>query len=174
MSPLAGLFEPKVEQRGPDAGLVTSGNVSSKYGVRQLPGEPSKMHEGIDVAAPRGAEVRAAAVGTVADVSPNGERTGYGNVVIVEHPSGRMTLYAHLDHFAKGIKVGTPVQAGTVLGYVGSTSAPNPEPVAHLHFEVIAGPKELWQGRIVVNPHVERLEPQAWLRKNDRPVSDVA
>lgn len=125
------------------------------------------MHQGIDIAAPVGTEVRAVQAGVVADVSPNGRRSGYGNTVIVEHPSGQLTLYAHMQSFGPGIRVGRPVEAGTVLGYVGATHAPSTAYMApHLHFEVLKGKAVAATGKIIVNPYTpERSEPQAWLRQ---------
>jgi murein DD-endopeptidase MepM/ murein hydrolase activator NlpD len=101
----------------------------------------------------------------VADLSPDGQRTGYGNTAIVEHPDGTLTLYAHMQSFGPGIRVGSAVQKGDVLGYVGNTHAPSTSRMEpHLHFEVLKS-KVLWQGKIVVNPTTpSRYEPQAWLR----------
>jgi murein DD-endopeptidase MepM/ murein hydrolase activator NlpD len=166
---LALLFKPsRVLARGPGAGLVAEGRVSSPYGPRQLSGESVKMHQGIDIAAPVGTEIRAVADGTVADVSPDGQRSGYGNTVLVEHPSGQLTLYAHMQKFGPGIRVGLPVDAGMVLGYVGTTHAPSTAYMApHLHFEVLKGKViAAATGKIVVNPTTPlRLEPQTWLRQ---------
>lgn len=163
------LFKPSsVLARGPGAGLVAEGRVSSPYGPRQLPGEGVKMHQGIDVAAPVGTEIRAVQEGVVADVSPDGRRSDYGNTVIVEHPSGQLTLYAHMKSFGPGIRIGTEVNAGTVLGYVGTTHAPSPFSIApHLHFEVLKGKAiAAATGKIIVNPNTPiRFEPQAWLKK---------
>jgi murein DD-endopeptidase MepM/ murein hydrolase activator NlpD len=147
---------------------VEVGRVSSAFGPRTLPGEVQKMHQGVDIWAPPGTEVRAASAGTVVDVSPDGVRTGYGNTVIVEHPDGTLTLYAHLQRFGAGIQVGAVVERGDVLGYVGATHAPSTSPmVAHLHFEVLKK-KVLSQGRVVVNQTTpSRYEPQAWLRSRN-------
>lgn len=155
----------------PNAGVVESGSLSSRFGKRQLHGEDEKPHLGCDIAAPVGAEVRAATDGVVVDISPDGTRTGYGNTIIVQHADGKLTLYAHLDNFA--VEVGTPVKGGTVIGRVGQTSSPNPQPHPHLHFEVLTKRVE-HNGKIVVNsgrrldgtqgpPVPPRLEPQRWL-----------
>ena len=135
--------------------------------MRQLSGEGPKMHQGVDITADPGTEIRAAGPGTVVDVAPDGTRTDYGNTVIVEHPGGFLTLYAHMRNFGPGIRVGTKVERGDVLGYVGSTHAPSTSKMKpHLHFEVL-GRKVLWQGKIVVNSQTpNRYEPQAWLRSS--------
>lgn len=145
----------------PNAGVVESGSLSSKFGPRQLAGENIKPHLGCDIAAPVGAEVRAATDGVVVDISPDGTRSGYGNTIIVQHADGKLTLYAHLDSI--GVTPGTPVKGGTVIGKVGNTSSPNPCPRPHLHFEVLTKRVE-HNGKIVVNKTTPpRLEPQRWL-----------
>lgn len=152
----------------PNAGLVESGSLSSKFGPRQLAGEEVKPHLGCDVAAPLGAEVRAASDGVVVDISPDGARSGYGNTIIVEHADGRMTLYAHLSSFGAGVHVGMKVAGGTVIGHVGQTSSPNPMPRPHLHFEVLTKRVE-HNGKIVANKTTpQRLEPQRWLNSKGR------
>lgn len=163
----------KALARGPGASLVAQGAVASPFGPRTLPGESQKMHWGVDIAAPAGTEVRAVRAGVVADVSPDGRRSGYGNTVIVEHPDGTLTLYAHLQKFGPGVKVGTNVAAGTVLGYVGATHAPSTAWMgSHLHFEVLKQKVLTPAGRIVVNPTMPgRYEPQAWLRAQGVPVA---
>jgi murein DD-endopeptidase MepM/ murein hydrolase activator NlpD len=133
------------------------------------------MHWGIDVQALKGTEIRSARAGVVADVSPDGQRSGYGNTVIVEHPDGTLTLYAHLSRFGTGIRTGASVSTGTVLGYVGQTHAPSTSPMAsHLHFEVLKQKVLTPTGKIVVNPTTPgRYEPQAWLQAKGVPVSSA-
>jgi murein DD-endopeptidase MepM/ murein hydrolase activator NlpD len=87
-----------------------------------------RQHNGVDYAAPTGTKVRAVGDGTV-DFA--GVQSGYGNVVVLRHPSGVTTHYAHLSaiHVRKGERV---AQAGTI-GLVGATGwATGP----HLHFEL--------------------------------------
>ncbi|WP_243751265.1 M23 family metallopeptidase [Paraburkholderia sp. BL10I2N1] len=105
--------------------------VSSPFGYRIHPvkGKPH-MHTGVDFAAPKGAPVGAAASGAVQFV---GTKSGYGNTVVLSHPQGYTTHYAHLSAFARDLRVGAPVTEGQPLGAVGSTgTATGP----HLHFEV--------------------------------------
>jgi murein DD-endopeptidase MepM/ murein hydrolase activator NlpD len=88
-----------------------------------------RAHKGVDYAAPVGTRVRATGNGVVEFV---GRQGGYGNAVILRHPSGRSTLYGHLSGFAKGIHAGRRVDQGEVIGYVGMTGlATGP----HLHYE---------------------------------------
>lgn len=85
-------------------------------------------HDGIDVAAPAGTPVATAAEGTVLFA---GEQTGYGQIVIVDHGAGLVTLYAHNRDLR--VKTGQKVREGQVVATVGDsgrTSGP------HLHFEV--------------------------------------
>ncbi len=88
-----------------------------------------RAHKGVDYAAPRGTPVKAAGDGKIYFKGVEG---GYGNTVMIEHGQRYMTLYAHLNGFAKGIQKGTKVKQGQVIGYVGSTGlASGP----HLHYE---------------------------------------
>jgi len=98
------------------------GTVTSNYGPRW-----GRNHDGIDIAAPTGTAVRAAACGTV---SLAGSQSGYGNMVCITHNSQFSTCYAHLSRF--GVTNGAPVRQGQVIGYVGCTgNCTGP----HLHFE---------------------------------------
>jgi murein DD-endopeptidase MepM/ murein hydrolase activator NlpD len=89
----------------------------------------SRRHEGTDYAADPGTPVMAAGDGVVARAGWTG---GYGNMVEIRHRSGIVTRYGHLRSFARGIRSGTRVTQGQVIGYVGSTGlATGP----HLHYE---------------------------------------
>ncbi len=165
------LAPSRVLARGSYAGLVARGNVSSPFGPRGAEG----VHAGIDVAAPEGSEVRVASNGILVELAPDGARSGYGNVAIIRHFDGTLTLYAHMKSFGPGLRVGEPINAGTVLGYVGNTQAPKTKPMRpHLHFEVLKN-EILWQGKVVANSTTPtRLDPQPWLKRNGRPVADAA
>ncbi|MGF6604950.1 murein DD-endopeptidase MepM/ murein hydrolase activator NlpD [Paraburkholderia sp. GAS448] len=105
--------------------------VSSPFGYRTHPVKGKHlMHTGVDFAAPKGTPVAAAASGTVKFV---GTRHGYGKTVVLSHPQGYTTHYAHLSAFARDLRVGAPVTEGQPLGAVGSTGTATG---AHLHFEV--------------------------------------
>jgi murein DD-endopeptidase MepM/ murein hydrolase activator NlpD len=101
----------------PVNGVVTSG-----FGWRW-----GRMHEGIDIAAPTGTPIRAAASGSIIYAGYMG---GYGNLVVIDHGNGLSTAYAHQSAIYIG---GGSVSQGTVIGAVGSTgNSTGP----HLHFEV--------------------------------------
>jgi murein DD-endopeptidase MepM/ murein hydrolase activator NlpD len=88
-------------------------------------------HMGTDYAAPTGTPVHAAGDGRI---SFAGQRGGYGNAVVLAHSNSVSTLYGHMSRFAKHIRVGTHVQQGDVIGYVGMTGlATGP----HLHYEYL-------------------------------------
>jgi murein DD-endopeptidase MepM/ murein hydrolase activator NlpD len=88
-------------------------------------------HMGTDYAAPTGTPVHAAGDGRV---SFAGQRGGYGNAIVLAHSSTVSTLYGHMSRFASRLRVGTHVQQGDVIGYVGMTGlATGP----HLHYEYL-------------------------------------
>lgn len=89
----------------------------------------SRAHKGVDYAAPTGTPVRTTGDGKVAFAGVQG---GYGNVVVVQHHGAFTTLYAHLSRIAPGLRVGSRVGQGEVIGFVGQTGwATGP----HLHYE---------------------------------------
>jgi murein DD-endopeptidase MepM/ murein hydrolase activator NlpD len=88
-------------------------------------------HMGTDYAAPIGTPVHAAGEGRV---SFRGQRGGYGNAVVLSHSNSVSTLYGHMSRFAKNIRIGSHVQQGEIIGYVGMTGlATGP----HLHYEYL-------------------------------------
>ncbi len=90
-----------------------------------------RAHRGVDYAAPIGTPVRAAGGGRVAFVGVKG---GYGNVIEIVHPGGVRTVYGHLSRFSRGLRSGTVVEQGRVIGHVGMTGlATGP----HLHYEYL-------------------------------------
>ncbi|WP_174769998.1 M23 family metallopeptidase [Paraburkholderia hayleyella] len=106
--------------------------ISSRFGMRVHPiTGTSHIHTGVDLAAPKGTPVLAAAPGIVEYIGM--EQGGYGKYVVVRHASGYTTYYAHLSAFVKGLRVGERVRQGQRLGLVGSTGAATGP---HLHFEV--------------------------------------
>lgn len=108
----------------PVAGYHT---VSSDYGSRVLDGV-REMHYGIDIVAPTGTLVRAARSGRVLESRPDFDR-GWGWTVVLEHPDGWITRYAHLS--ANLVKKGELVVRGQPLGRVGNTGRSTGP---HLHF----------------------------------------
>ncbi|HUF02026.1 MAG TPA: peptidoglycan DD-metalloendopeptidase family protein [Gaiellaceae bacterium] len=107
------------------AGFIwpVNGVVVSGFGMRW-----GRMHEGIDITAPTGTPIWAAAAGTVIW---SGWRGGYGNAVVVDHGNGLATLYAHASALLVG--VGQQVSQGQAVALVGSTGNSSGP---HLHFEV--------------------------------------
>ncbi|MEW6165453.1 MAG: peptidoglycan DD-metalloendopeptidase family protein [Pseudomonadota bacterium] len=88
-----------------------------------------RAHRGIDYAAPTGTRVKATSDGIVEFV---GRQGGYGNVITLRHPANKTTVYGHLSKFAAGLKKGSRVSQGDVIGFVGATGlATGP----HLHYE---------------------------------------
>jgi len=103
--------------------------ISSPFGPRG-----AAMHQGVDLAAPAGAWVRAAAAGTVLGI---GRRGAAGLVVQLQHPDGSRTRYAHLGSVAPALAQGKrQVAAGERLGRVGRTGTARG---THLHFELYLG-----------------------------------
>jgi murein DD-endopeptidase MepM/ murein hydrolase activator NlpD len=90
-----------------------------------------RLHAGVDLISPAGTPVVAAASGTLTRQTTDGARSG--NAWWLTTPAGTYFFYAHLGSFANGLSVGSRVQAGDVIGSVGSTgNAVSP----HLHFEI--------------------------------------
>jgi murein DD-endopeptidase MepM/ murein hydrolase activator NlpD len=107
-------------------------------GLMQMPPEQlsyvsrgfSRFHSGVDLMAPYGSPIRAAAAGTVVYV---GWYFAYGKIVDIRHADGVITRYAHMSAFAPGLGSDTQVAAGEVIGQVGMTGRAHG---AHVHFEV--------------------------------------
>ncbi|HWI09325.1 MAG TPA: M23 family metallopeptidase, partial [Solirubrobacteraceae bacterium] len=98
---------------------------------------PGHLHNGIDFLAPTGTPIHAAAEGIVADVESPDESGGYGNFACIQHRPQLATCYAHMSTFAAGLRTGSYVKRGQVIGLVGSTGHST---APHLHFEVRRGP----------------------------------
>ena len=124
---------------------VDGARLSSRYGMRRHPVLGySRMHRGVDFAAPQGTPIKAAGDGVV-EVA--GTLAGYGNYVRIRHNGVYQTAYAHLRGYATGIRTGARVRQGQTIGYVGSTGlATGP----HLHFEVL-------ENGTAVNPESAQL-----------------
>lgn len=106
--------------------------ISSDFSPRRLDPVTHRWaaHEGVDFAAPVGTPVHATAQGTVTFA---GWQRGYGRVIKIKNFGDFSTTFAHLSRFAKTLRVGSQVNRGQVIGYVGKTGwATGP----HLHYEV--------------------------------------
>jgi murein DD-endopeptidase MepM/ murein hydrolase activator NlpD len=88
-----------------------------------------RAHRGVDYAAPRGTPIKAAGDGKVIF---RGTKSGYGRVVIVQHGGNITTLYAHMSSYAAKARLGTRVQQGQTIGFVGMTGLATAN---HLHYE---------------------------------------
>jgi murein DD-endopeptidase MepM/ murein hydrolase activator NlpD len=116
--------------------LPVEGQYTSGFGMRLHPMDHAeRLHAGMDIAAPAGSPIQAAAAGQVVF---SGTQTGYGNVVVIQHPEGYTTLYAH--NTANLVSVGTTVSQGQPIATVGSTGRSTGP---HLHFEVHKDGKQL-------------------------------
>ena len=120
-----------------DHPLDASPGVTSGFGVRKDPftGELAQ-HDGVDVAAPMGAPIKAVWDGTVVSA---GERGGYGNAIEVDHGNGIHTLYGHASRV--DVKPGDRISAGAQLGEVG-TSGRSTGPHLHLELRVNGRPSD--------------------------------
>lgn len=134
---LADQLEAAMERRAPSApGQGQAGprayGVTSGFGMRTDPFDGvRRKHQGVDLAAPAGAPIRAAREGVVRFAGTSG---GYGNLVVVDHGNGLETRYGHCD--ALSVKPGDVVGAGQAMATVGSTGRSTGP---HLHFEVRRG-----------------------------------
>ena len=122
----------------PSRDPIANSYVTSGFGGRADPfGGGTQFHKGIDFEADVGDPVLAVADGVV---SYSGVRSGYGNVVEIDHGNGYVTRYAHNSRLER--QVGDLVRAGQEIAKAGSTGRSTG---AHVHFEV-------WQDGVVVNP----------------------
>ncbi len=112
--------------RNPIKARITSRfNLKRKHPIRHT----IRAHKGVDYGAPTGTAISAAGDGRVVF---RGVRGGYGNTVEIQHGDRYTTLYAHLSRFPEGLKKGSRVSQGQVIGYVGKSGlATGP----HLHYE---------------------------------------
>ena len=111
---------------------VDGARLSSRFGMRRHPilGY-TRLHRGLDFAAPRGTPIYAAGSGTIVALGRNGD---YGKYIRIRHRNGYETAYAHMNGYARRLKKGAKVKQGQIIGYVGATGlATGP----HLHYEVL-------------------------------------
>ncbi|MGO1120025.1 peptidoglycan DD-metalloendopeptidase family protein [Rhodovibrionaceae bacterium A322] len=130
---------------------VDGARLSSGYGLRKHPilGY-KKKHKGLDFAAPRGTPIYAAGDGTV-DYA--GRKGSYGIYARIRHNGTYHTAYAHMKGLAKGIRKGTRVNQGQIIGYVGTTGRSTGP---HLHYEVLRNGTQINPAKVKM-PSGEKL-----------------
>jgi murein DD-endopeptidase MepM/ murein hydrolase activator NlpD len=117
---------------------IDGARLSSRFGKRRHPVLGyTKMHRGVDFAAPTGTPIYAAGDGVI---SYRGRKGGYGNYIRIRHAGGFNSAYAHMSRFRKGVTLGSRVKQGEVIGYVGSTGRSTGP---HLHYEILAGGRQV-------------------------------
>lgn len=121
--------------------------LTSAYGYRTHPvtGQPYKLHNGLDIAAPKNTPIHAVKGGVV---SISGWDNSYGNYVVVQHGDGNSSLYAHMN--SRAVKKGDTVAQDEVIGYVGTTGSSTGY---HLHLEIRIGgsrvdPHDIYVGSV--------------------------
>ena len=124
--------------------------VSSHYGNRKHPTLGyTKMHKGVDFAAPTGTPIYAAGNGVITEM---GWKSGYGKFIQIKHSQNLSTAYAHASNFAKNLKVGSIVKQSQIIAYVGSTGRTTG---AHLHYEVKISGKNVNPMLVKTTPGIE-------------------
>ena len=111
---------------------IDGARLSSGFGKRRHPilGY-TKVHRGVDFAAPTGTPIYAAGDGII---TFRGRKGAYGKYIRIKHAAGYSTAYAHLSRYKKGVTQGRRVKQGEVIGYVGSTGRSTGP---HLHYEIL-------------------------------------
>jgi murein DD-endopeptidase MepM/ murein hydrolase activator NlpD len=139
---------------------VAAGIMRSGFGSRNHPllGY-TKMHTGVDWAAPLGTAIYASGNGTVEKV---GWESGYGKYVRIRHANGYETAYGHMTAFARSTQPGARVRQGQVIGYVGSTGLSTGP---HVHYEILVNGRfvdplrvKLPRGRVLDGPILNAFE----------------
>jgi len=114
-----------------------------------------RAHMGIDYAAPVGTPIFSVANGRVVHQGFSG---AFGNLIVLEHPGGYHTYYAHLSNYNSELEVGNEVRRGLEIGYVGTTGRSTGP---HLHFE-------LRKDGIYVDPYASKTQLDLWsMRDNE-------
>ena len=132
------LLDAKIESNLKPTGMPVEGYISSYFGGRPDPfSGHAAYHTGLDISAPTGTPVHAVAEGMVTFA---GLRSGYGDVIEIDHGNGYMTRYAHNSSLI--VRPGQRVHVGDVIAKAGSTGRSTG---SHVHFEV-------WYKGNVVNP----------------------
>jgi murein DD-endopeptidase MepM/ murein hydrolase activator NlpD len=144
---------------------VATGIMRSGFGARKHPILAyTKMHTGVDWAAPMGTPIYASGNGVVEKAGWEG---GYGKYIRLKHNNGYETAYGHMTAFARGMEPGARVRQGQVIGFVGSTGLSTG---AHVHYEILVNGRfvdpmriRLPRGRVLENAVLANFE-----RERDR------
>ena len=135
---------------------VNGARLSSGYGKRMHPVLGySKMHRGLDFAAPTGTPIMAAGSGIVEYSGWNGS---YGKYIRIRHNSTYKTAYAHMSRIQRGISPGVRVKQGQTIGYIGNTGRSTGP---HLHYEILVNNRK-------TNPMTVRLPADKGLPDEER------
>jgi len=119
------------------SGIISQNYGETAYSSRYYKGRP---HNGMDIAAPLGTKVYAAAGGVVERVDYNGWYYQYGRYILINHGNNITTMYAHLSQSA--VSSGQVIKKGQLIGYVGNTGFSTG---SHLHFGAYATPPGGWR-----------------------------
>ena len=139
---------------------LADGIMRSGFGNRHHPLlRYSKMHTGVDWAAPMGTPIYASGNGVIDKLGWEG---GYGRYIRIRHANGYQTAYGHMSAFARNMEEGKRVRQGQIIGYVGSTGLSTG---AHLHYEIIVNNRpvdpmkiRLPRGRVLEGPTLASFE----------------
>ena len=129
---------------------VRADQLSDSFADERAGGE--RLHEALDIMAPRGTQVLAAAPGKVESLF---QSNAGGNTIYVRSEDGRtIYYYAHLDAYAEGLKEGDAVGRGQSLGTVGSSGNASPDG-PHLHFAILRTTPDAawWEPATAINPY---------------------
>jgi peptidoglycan LD-endopeptidase LytH len=134
-------------EMAPPIGGLTLASLRDTFGALHN----GHLHEAIDILEPRGTPVLAVVSGTIRKLllSQPGGKTIYQ----ADEMGAYCYYYAHLDRYVSGLREGTRVKRGDVIGFVGSTGNADPR-APHLHFAIFElGPEKLWSKGTAVNPY---------------------
>jgi peptidoglycan LD-endopeptidase LytH len=149
-SPVATPPLPEVLDGAPSLAMPIAGVAPHTLKSNFSQARGGHAHEALDIMAPRGTQVLAVAEGNVVKLFTSKP----GGLTVYQFDNSRMWCYyyAHLDRYAPGLKAGTLLRKGEVLGYVGSTGDASPN-APHLHFAVFRlGPERKWWQGTAVDP----------------------
>ena len=145
----AALPEPEHPALGMPVQGVAPGDVQDTYTDQR--GGGARVHEALDIMAPRGTPVLAASDGSVAKLFAS--KAGGLTIYEFDPTTTWVYYYAHLDRYADGVAEGQALRRGETIGYVGSSGNASPD-APHLHFEVSRlGPEKHWWQATPVNPY---------------------